>query len=426
MMYLAQMSQDPGFIVKLLGVAIEKPTYALVMEYLPCGTLFELLQTYSELPEDLMYQIAIDIVNGLDLLHKKQILHRDLRSHNVLLHIWKGRLCAKLSDFGLSSVKSSVRSSTMKKIDSVGTLGWMAPELFRRGGKSTAASDVYSYGMVLWELITHSIPFADAEKPELISEWVSKGEREKVPETCPKELSKIIRRCWEAKPEQRITLEEIRNELADIARISPISAKTQLIVQELQKKQDEKLSVSAKRKNPLSEEKQSEEEKIRLELAKWQTAESDRQLEIKAMRDKIAELELAEKLRQEVKLNKPVQSEPALPESKLPQTPEQLRLQNQLIEACRQGDIKAINAALKEKAQPDKPKADGEYPIGAAVWGMNVEAVSRILRALEGKPYDLSWGKMVEHNEMVYGEVWIVSEFKLVTWGDWNQFIQKN
>ncbi len=426
MMYLAQMSQDPGLIVRLLGVAVEKPTYALVMEYLPCGTLFELLQAHSELPEDLMYQIAMDILHGLDLLHKKQILHRDLRSHNVLLHIWKGRLCAKLSDFGLSSVKSSVRSSTMKKIDSVGTLGWMAPELFRRGSKSTAASDIYSYGMVLWELITHAIPFSDAEKPELISQWVLSGDREKIPDPCPAVLGKIIPRCWEAKPEDRITLEEIQNELAEIAITHPTSTKTQLIVQELQKKQDEKLSVPLKSKKPLPEQKKSEEdEKIRLELAKWQTAESDRQLEIKRMQDKIAELELAAKRQHEQKINQPEQSASTTPEPELPQTPEQLKLQNQLIEACEQGDIKAMNTLLKQKAQPDKPNAEGKYPLESTVWGMNPEAVRRILTALEGKQYDLTWGKIVEYNETLYGEIWMVSEFKLITWGDWNKFIQK-
>ncbi len=111
------------------------------MEYVPNGTLFDLLQYQSEakLPWDLRYQLAIDIADGIALLHRQHILHRDLRSHNILLNIVEGRLRAKLSDFGLSTVKSSVRthSTVIKKTESVGTLAWMAPELHKRGGQSS-------------------------------------------------------------------------------------------------------------------------------------------------------------------------------------------------------------------------------------------------------------------------------------------------
>ena len=106
------------------------------MEYVPNGTLLDLLQIEAKLPWDLRYQLAIDIADGIDLLHCNQILHRDLRSHNVLLYVLNNKLRAKLSDFGLSTVKSSVRTtSTTKRSDSTGTLAWMAPELFKRGGK---------------------------------------------------------------------------------------------------------------------------------------------------------------------------------------------------------------------------------------------------------------------------------------------------
>ena len=79
------------------------------MEYVPNGTLFDLLQCQSEtkLPWDLRYQLAADIADGIALLHRQHILHRDLRSHNILLNIIDGRLRAKLSDFGLSTVKAA-------------------------------------------------------------------------------------------------------------------------------------------------------------------------------------------------------------------------------------------------------------------------------------------------------------------------------
>ncbi len=243
MAYVAKGSKEPYPAVRLFGLAAAKPDYALVMEYLPHGTLFDLLQTQSEakLPWDLRYQLAIDIADGIALLHRQQILHCDLRSHNVLLTITDGHLRAKLSDFGLSIVKSSVRATTTtKKMDSVGTRAWMAPELHKRGGQSSPASDMYSYGMVLWELLTHAIPFTDAQgDPSLISEWISKGETETIPGECPPKLAELIKKCWSLRPEDRPTIEIVQKELAALAKAHLLSAETQAIIKKLQENQKE-------------------------------------------------------------------------------------------------------------------------------------------------------------------------------------------
>ena len=91
---------------------------------------------------------ATDISAGLAYLHEEGILHRDLKSLNVLL---TDTLRAKLSDFGLSRVKDETRSaSTLSKPS--GTLRWMAPENFSRKAKYTEASDVYSLGIILYQM----------------------------------------------------------------------------------------------------------------------------------------------------------------------------------------------------------------------------------------------------------------------------------
>ncbi len=114
-------------VVRLWGVAEEPQRIALVMELMPYGSLNQLLHNGQALDWKIRYQISEDIAHGLLLLHGDGILHRDLKSDNVLLD---DRFRAKLSDFGLAKIKSTARSSSNRGGLSLGTEGWMAPELF--------------------------------------------------------------------------------------------------------------------------------------------------------------------------------------------------------------------------------------------------------------------------------------------------------
>ena len=89
------------------------------------------------------YRISLDMTIGLHHLHQRSILHRDLKSLNVLLD---GGGRAKLADFGLSTLKTSSASTTAGGFK--GTPLWSAPELFKRGAKATAAADLYALAMV--------------------------------------------------------------------------------------------------------------------------------------------------------------------------------------------------------------------------------------------------------------------------------------
>ena len=139
-------------------------------------------------------------------MHGQNILHRDLKSLNVLLN---AHYRAKLTDFGLSTVRKESQSVSTKRSDSVGTVPWMAPELFKRGAKYTEKCDMYSYGMVLWELCTHKVPFSDAEDMNVIPVWVGQGEREEIPQGTPEAIEHVIQMCWKASAELRPTAEAI-------------------------------------------------------------------------------------------------------------------------------------------------------------------------------------------------------------------------
>ncbi len=195
---MATASTQSDYLVRLRGIVLEKPHYSLVMEYMPGGDLFHMLKSSQELNWTMRYRISLDMAIGLHHLHQRGILHRDLKSLNVLLDM---NFRAKLADFGLSTLKLSSASTTAG--GQKGTPRWMSPELFKRGAKATTASDLYALAMIFWELITRQIPFADAANQEVALHWITAGEQEKIPEGTPEEFKAIILEGWHKDPDQR-------------------------------------------------------------------------------------------------------------------------------------------------------------------------------------------------------------------------------
>ena len=164
-------------IVGLYGICDEGGNKAFIMEYMPRGSLRSFLEDKSqEILWDTRMTIAIDIGNGLSYLHKKNILHRDLKSLNVLLDI---NYSAKIGDFGLSKIKLETSSSSTKS--KAGTIRWRAPEAFKRGFRPANSMDIYSYGMVLWEIASRKLPFADTQDEQIVINWISSGEKRNHP-----------------------------------------------------------------------------------------------------------------------------------------------------------------------------------------------------------------------------------------------------
>jgi len=201
------------FIVQLFAITTTSP-YRLVMELMPKGSLFSVLQNQQTLPWKIRYQISLDIAFGLYDLHAENILHRDLKSLNVLLD---DRMRAKLTDFGLSKVKTETASNTKKENKTVGSIMWMSPELFKRQSKHTKQSDIYALGMTFWEIASRKIPYADSKGEQaLVMEWIKQGEKEVVPNDCPLNYATLFKPCWENEPTKRPKLEEIIAQLKSI------------------------------------------------------------------------------------------------------------------------------------------------------------------------------------------------------------------
>ncbi|KAH0475305.1 MAG: uncharacterized protein KVP18_004408 [Porospora cf. gigantea A] len=146
-------------IVMFLGVLVS-PLYCIVTEYVPCGSLYDLLHKQSY-PFSLsqMLKIALNVACALAHMHSQGVVHCDVKSPNVLVES-SGQV--KLCDFGLAidfnDDMEEFRACRAIPAGSVGTHPWMAPELLR-GESVTKAADVYSFGVLLWEMITRQIPF---------------------------------------------------------------------------------------------------------------------------------------------------------------------------------------------------------------------------------------------------------------------------
>ncbi len=204
-------------IVQFFGLYRDQEHYCIVMEYMSRGSLDRLLYNPQiDLPwRPVRWRIIRDITYGLWYLHDQQppLLHRDLKSPNILLD---EQLRAKITDFGVAKITEDA-TKTMTK--GIGTLCWMAPEVMR-GAEATGKNysnkaDIYSYGMILWELAARELPYKDLNQFE-IPRRVSEGERPEIPQDCPQPLAHLIRWCWHANPDIRPVMPDAKRALDDI------------------------------------------------------------------------------------------------------------------------------------------------------------------------------------------------------------------
>uniref|UniRef100_A0A7E4UX48 Mitogen-activated protein kinase kinase kinase 20 n=1 Tax=Panagrellus redivivus TaxID=6233 RepID=A0A7E4UX48_PANRE len=193
-------------IIQFFGVSNANPDFYIVTEFAENGSLYEYLHNDSAaLPFDLILQWALQIAFGVAYLHNEApatIIHRDLKSKNIVLS--KDLVC-KLCDFGTS--KDLTHSWTMPTW--AGTAAWMSPEIISQKEGITPATDVWSYAVVLWELVSREVPYKGLTEFKIYSIITQHGERLVIPETCPMELGNLLKDCWHTNPRDRIDMKTV-------------------------------------------------------------------------------------------------------------------------------------------------------------------------------------------------------------------------
>ena len=194
-------------VIRLYGVVVEEISCLIVTELVKGGSLYDFLYKQKKTPSDDQRSYWMkDIATGMEFLHYQEIAHRDLKSGNILLG---ERMTAKLCDFGMSrSLDHTTAQSAV-----TGTYRWMAPEIVRDpNARINKKCDVYSYAMVLYELVTLKLPFHDAPTDQMAMVDAVTGKRPSLPESdseCAPFLRCLITACWDADPKTRPSFEEI-------------------------------------------------------------------------------------------------------------------------------------------------------------------------------------------------------------------------
>ncbi|KAF2073936.1 hypothetical protein CYY_004760 [Polysphondylium violaceum] len=177
----------------------------ILMEYLPTGNLFDLIHSREQkLDSALILQFAFDIARGMQHLHTRNIIHRDLKSSNLLLD---KHFNIKIADLGIARETSFTQTMT-----TIGTVAWTAPEILRHESYNQKA-DVYSFGIVIWELLTGQEPYEGIPPMNAGILVASKELRPELPENCDANWKKLVVWCWTEDPNKRPSFEEITNYL---------------------------------------------------------------------------------------------------------------------------------------------------------------------------------------------------------------------
>uniref|UniRef100_A0A453LI12 non-specific serine/threonine protein kinase n=1 Tax=Aegilops tauschii subsp. strangulata TaxID=200361 RepID=A0A453LI12_AEGTS len=197
-------------VVQFIGACTKPPRLCIVTEFMSGGSVYDYLHKHKgifKLPA--LVGVAMDVSKGMSYLHQNNIIHRDLKTANLLMD---ENGMVKVADFGVARVK--VQSGVMTA--ETGTYRWMAPEVIEHKPYDHKA-DVFSFGILLWELLTGKIPYEYLTPLQAAVGVVQKGLRPTIPKNAHAKLAELLQKCWQQDPAERPDFSEILEALKKIA-----------------------------------------------------------------------------------------------------------------------------------------------------------------------------------------------------------------
>ncbi|KAG9133843.1 hypothetical protein Leryth_023155 [Lithospermum erythrorhizon] len=202
-------------VVLFMGAVTRPPNLSIITEFLPRGSLYRIIhRPHGQIDERRRIKMALDVARGMNCLHTSTptIVHRDLKSPNLLVDKnWNVKVC----DFGLSRLKHNTFLSSKS---TAGTPEWMAPEVLRNE-PSNEKCDVYSFGVILWELATLRLPWSGMNPMQVVGAVGFQNRRLEIPKEVDPLVARIIWQCWQTDPNLRPSFAQLTEALKPLQRL---------------------------------------------------------------------------------------------------------------------------------------------------------------------------------------------------------------
>ncbi|XP_008570998.1 PREDICTED: mixed lineage kinase domain-like protein isoform X1 [Galeopterus variegatus] len=209
---------DSPNILRIFGICIDEtvspPQFSIIMEYCELGTLRELLDKEKDLTFGVRIALILGAARGLNRLHHSETpeLHRNISSASFLV---TNGYQVKLAGFELSKTQTSISRETKEKTEIVNSAAYVSPQgLENVFHKYDIKAEIYSFGIVLWEIATGKIPFEGCNSEKIFQLVTVDRQQEPVGEDCPLELQEIIDECRAYEPSRRPSVDEILKKLS--------------------------------------------------------------------------------------------------------------------------------------------------------------------------------------------------------------------
>lgn len=198
-------------VVQFLGACTKPPKLCILTEFMSRGSVYNYMHKQKgafKLPA--LLRVALDVSKGMNYLHQNKIIHRDLKTANLLMD---ENEVVKVADFGVARVQTQSGVMTAE----TGTYRWMAPEVIEHKPYDGKA-DVFSFGIVLWELLTGELPYSYITPLQAAVGVVQQGLRPTIPKHTHPKLTGLLEKCWQQNPALRPNFSDIIEILQQITK----------------------------------------------------------------------------------------------------------------------------------------------------------------------------------------------------------------